>query len=402
MKIAHPLGVAKGNIVLGVCGSIAAYRAADLARDLMRAGFTIRVCLTDAAQKFVTPVLFETLTGQPCLIDTFDEPEKGRMAHIDWARQADVLVIAPASADTINKIANGYANDMLSTIALAYEGPMIVAPAMNPAMYAHETTRASTDKLRGRAAIIVEPQEGDVVAGEHGPGKLATNEEIVEAVLTVSQRSQLLKGKRVLITSGPTQEPIDSVRFLTNHSSGKMGSALARAALLMGAEVTVISGPASASLPLKAKAIHVHTAEEMLAKAKAEAKEADVIIGAAAVADYRPASPLKGKIRRSAEPLHLELIPNPDVIAELAKNAKKGAIVIGFAAEPDAKLETAQEKIKRKGLTAIAVNDVSKPGIGFHADDNELALIFSDGRNEASGRRSKLACALWLLEKVLS
>lgn len=390
------------NLVLGVSGSIAAYRAADLARDLMRAGYTVRVCLTDAAQKFVTPVLFETLTGQPCLIDAFDEPETGRMAHIDWARQADVLLIAPASANTINKIANGYADDMLSTIALAFTGPMIIAPAMNPAMYAHEATRESIQKLKERATTILEPQEGDVVAGEHGPGKLASNEEIVNAVLAIQKRSQILKGKRVLITSGPTQEPIDSVRFLTNRSSGKMGAALARAALLMGAEVTVVTGPVKEPLPIQAKTIRVTTAEQMLAQARQAAGQADVIIGAAAVADYRPAAPLKGKIRRSEETLHLDLVPNPDVIAELAKAANKDARVIGFAAEPDSGLETASQKVQRKGLFAIAVNDISRAEIGFDADQNELMLIKEDGSQQTSGMQSKLACALWLLERILA
>ncbi|MEA2553405.1 MAG: phosphopantothenoylcysteine decarboxylase / phosphopantothenate---cysteine ligase, partial [Fimbriimonadaceae bacterium] len=310
------------NIVLGVSGSIAAYRAADLARDLMRQGFTVRVCLTDAAQKFVTPILFETLTGEPCLIDTFDEPQPGRMAHIDWAREADLLLVAPASANTINKLANGIADDMLSTIALANTGPLVVAPAMNPTMYAQDVTRESMQKLRARAAVILEPQEGDVASGEYGPGKLAPNEEIIRAVLTVHSRSNVLQGKRVLITSGPTQEPIDSVRFLSNRSSGKMGAALARAALLMGAEVTIVTGPVKEPLPIQAEAIRVTTAEEMLAKARTAAAQADVIIGAAAVADYRPAAPLKGKIRRSSEPLHLDLVPNPDVITELGKAAK--------------------------------------------------------------------------------
>ena len=389
----------KPNLVLGVCGSIAAYRAADLARDLMRAGFTVRVCLTDTAQKFVTPVLFETLTGQPCLQDTFEEPEQGRMAHIDWARQADILLVAPASADTINKIANGYANDMLSTIALAYTGPIIIAPAMNPTMYAHDTTRTSMEILKARATTIVDPQEGDVIAGEHGPGKLANNEEIVNAALAIKSRGETLKGKHVLITSGPTQEPIDDVRFLTNHSSGKMGAALARAALLMGAEVTVVSGPATAALPLQAKTISVNTALEMMNAAMQEAKSADIIIGAAAVADYRPETSTTGKIRRDEKDRTLKLVANPDIISELAKAAPK-AIVIGFAAEPDKGLETAAQKVKRKGLKAIAVNDISNKEIGFHSDQNELHLVFADGSNEASGRRSKLACALWLLEHI--
>jgi len=250
-----------------------------------------------------------------------------------------------------------------------------------------------------RGALIIDPREGDVVAGEHGAGKLAPNEEIVEEVLAIHSRSQALKGKHVLITSGPTQEPIDSVRFLSNHSSGKMGAALARAALWMGAQVTVVTGPTKEPLPRDAKIISVRTAEEMLAKAMSAAKDVDLIIGAAAVADYRPANPFKGKMRRTQDPIHIDLLPNPDVIAELAKAHKK-ARVIGFAAEPDRGLETALEKIKRKGLAAIAVNDISKPEIGFNSDYNELTLIAADGNTESSGLRSKLACAIWLLERI--
>lgn len=389
------------NIVLGVSGSVAAYRAADLARELMRNGFTVRVCLTDSAQKFVTPILFESLTGQPCLVDTFEEPEQGRMAHIDWARQADLLLIAPATANTLAKIAHGIADDMLSTIAVAYTGPLVVAPAMNPSMFASDQVREALRVLRARAAAIVEPQEGDVACGEQGEGKLASVEHIVRTVLAVHARSQRLKGKKVLITSGPTQEPIDNVRFLSNRSSGKMGTALARAALLMGAEVTVIAGPQKEPLPIQAKVVKVTTAEEMLKQALQHARDADLIIGAAAVADYRPDEPQKGKIRRKDAPMSLCLVPNPDVIAELSKVAKKGARVVGFAAEPGPGHETAKEKIARKKLFAIAVNDVEKPGIGFDADGNELTLLFEDGPSQLSGKMSKLECALWLLERVI-
>jgi len=385
------------NIVLGVSGSVAAYRAADLARDLMRAGFTVRVCLTDAAQNFVTPILFETLTGQPCLIDTFDEPERGRMAHLDWARQADLLLIAPASANTINKIAAGTADDMLSTIALAYEGPMVDAPAMNPAMYAHDTTQESLKKLAARAVAIVEPIEGDVVQGEYGPGKLALNADIVQVVQTIQNRTQSLSGKTVLITSGPTHEPIDDVRFIGNRSSGKMGAALAQAALLMGAKVHVVAGPSSAIYPRGAEVTHVKTAEEMLAAAQNQAKAADLIVGAAAVADYRPTNPVKGKIRRTAQNLDLELTPNPDVVAELAKSGKR---TIGFAAEPSGDLAEARAKLERKGLYAIAHNDVSNPAIGFESDQNQITLIAKQGEPETSPKASKLACAFWLLERV--
>jgi phosphopantothenoylcysteine decarboxylase/phosphopantothenate--cysteine ligase len=388
------------NLVLGVSGSVAAYRAADLARELMRAGFTVRVCLTDAAEQFVTKALFEALTGQPCLESVFDEPVAGRMAHIDWARQADIVLIAPATANTINRIAYGLADDMLSTLALAYEGPMLIAPAMNPSMYANSDTQEAMERLCGKGVLIVEPAEGDVACGENGQGKLASIPSIVAAVQEVGAVSKLLEGKKVLITSGPTRERIDDVRFLSNRSSGKMGAALARAAMLMGAEVTVVSGPSAAALPIRADVVRVESAEQMLTAAQRFAVDADLIVGAAAVADYRPADPVSGKVRRSADPIDLRLVPNPDVIATLAEIAKPNCKVVGFAAEPSGDTSVALEKIKKKGLFAIAHNDVSDSAIGFESDQNALTLMFEDGRSEASGKRSKLACALWLLERV--
>ena len=396
------------NVVLGVSGSVAAYRAADLARELMRHGATVRVCLTDSAQRFVTRDLFEALTGQPCLQDTFEEPVPGRMAHIDWARAADAIVVAPATANTVARLAWGLGEDMLTTLALASPAPLVVAPAMNPQMYASEPTREAMAKLRERAAIVVEPTEGDVACGEHGQGKLASISEIVDAVVAVLARSRRLVGKRVLITSGPTQEPIDDVRFISNRSSGKMGAALARAALLMGAEVTVVTGPVHAPLPLAAKVVRVRTAEEMERAVLREVPGQDLVIGAAAVADYRPAKTHAGKLRRLDEPLVLDLVPNPDIIGAAAREGRaapdgNATLVIGFAAEPDASLETALEKVKRKGLAAIAVNDVSDAAIGFDSDQNELRLVFADGRPViSSGRLSKLKCAFWLLEQVAS
>jgi phosphopantothenoylcysteine decarboxylase/phosphopantothenate--cysteine ligase len=388
------------RLVLGVSGSVAAYRAADLARELMRSGYEVRICLTDAAEKFVTSALFEALTGQPTLRDTFEEPERGRMAHIEWARLADLLLIAPATANTISKVASGLGDDMLTTLALAYSGPILVAPAMNPSMYAHEATRDSLRTLAERGVVFVDPDEGDVACGEHGQGKLASIQRIVEEANALLARSGVLKGKHVLITSGPTQEPLDDVRYLTNRSSGKMGAALARAALLMGARVSVVTGPTSVPLPLDAAVIRVTTAEEMLGAARPLASSADVIIGAAAVADYRPRSRITGKIRRDAEETAIELVRNPDVLAELTRVAKAGALVVGFAAEPTSDTETAKEKIVRKGLAAIAVNDVSRKDIGFEASSNELTLLLVDGKQFSSGRRSKLACGLWLLEHV--
>ncbi len=387
------------NVVLGVSGSIAAYRAADLARDLMRQGFTVRVCLTDAAQKFVTAALFETLTGQPCLTDTFEEPQVGRMAHIDWARQADLIVVAPATANTINKLAAGIGDDMLTTIVLAATCPLVVAPAMNPQMYANEVTQESLRLLATRATAIVEPQEGDVACGEHGQGKLATNEQIVATVNAVAVRKKVLAGKHVVITSGPTQEPIDEVRYLTNRSSGKMGSALARAALLLGARVTVVSGPVHVSYPLQAEVVRVRDAVQMLEATVKAATDADIVIGAAAVADYRPSDPASGKVRRSSEPITLTLVPNPDIIAHIARTYP-AAKVIGFAAEPTSELTVAREKLVRKGVFAVAANDISQHGIGFESENNELTLVSLDRAPISSGKRSKLECAIWLLEKI--
>lgn len=389
------------TVVLGVCGSVAAYRAADLARELMRSGCTVHVCLTDAAEKFVTPILFETLTGNPCLTDTFVEPVPGRMAHIDLAREADLLVIAPASANTINRLAQGLCKDMLTTLALAYRGPMVIAPAMNPSMFAHDATRTAVKQLAERGVFFVDPIEGDVVAGETGPGKLAPADEIQAQIMTVLDVTQSLRGKRVLITSGPTQEPIDDVRFLSNRSSGKMGAALARAAILMGAEVTVITGPTSVPLPLDAKVFRVRTAEEMLFAATHQLEGADWIVGAAAVADYRPANPVKGKVRRSDGSLALELVPNPDIIGTLATQTTPRQRVVGFAAEPDEALDTARAKLDKKGLLAIAVNDISRSEIGFESDRNELALVTREGEPKRSGLVGKLEAALWLWRELV-
>lgn len=388
------------HAIIGVCGSVAAYRAADLARELMRSGFTVRVCLTDAAEHFVTAELFEALTGQPCLSHVFEEPSRGRMAHIDWARWASVIVIAPATSNTLSKLAYGIGDDMLTTLALATKAPLVIAPAMNPTMHHSDATQGALRILRGRAAIVVEPVDGDVACGESGQGKLASIESIVEAAITVTSRNQILFEKNVLITSGPTHEPIDDVRILTNRSSGKMGAALGRAALLLGASVAIVTGPTSSPLPMQAEIRRVKTALEMLDEVESLAPDADVIIGAAAVADYRPAERVSGKMRRSDGELNLRLIPNPDILAAAVALAMPGAITVGFAAEPTPHPETAREKLIRKKLTALAMNDVSRSDIGFESDSNELTLLLPDGSSSGSGRHSKLECALWLLEAV--
>lgn len=385
------------NVILGVSGSVAAYRAADLARELMRAGFIVRACLTDGASRFVSPALFEALTGQPCLTGAFEEPVPGRMAHIDWARQADLVVVAPATANLIAKLASGHADDMLSTIVLATNKPVLIAPAMNPQMYANEAISSAMETLRGRGFEIIEPTEGDVACGENGQGKLAAITDIAGMALTIVSEGELLKGKHVLVTSGPTVELIDSVRFLSNRSSGKMGSAVARAALRLGARVTVVAGPQRATLPLSATIRRVQTAVEMLEAGRTVA-DVDLIIGVAAVADYRPREVFHGKLRRSTSPLSLDLVPNPDVLAELTQHHSR-ALSIGFAAEPSANLDIAREKLSRKGLWGVAANDVSAEGIGFESDRNALVLVTSSTAEE-SGLQSKLGCAMWLLRRA--
>jgi len=363
----------------------------------MRAGHIVRVCLTDAASNFVQPALFEALTGQPCLTDTFEEPVPGRMAHIDWARAADLLVVAPATANTINKVANGIGDDMLTTIFLASTAPILIAPAMNPAMYNHPETQASLKKLASRGVQIIEPTEGEVACGENGQGKLANNAHILREALEFLNQSKTLEGKTILITTGPTQEPIDTVRFISNRSSGKMGLAMARAARLLGAEVILVSGPTDLLVPPDIQVVPVVTASEMLTAAQKHASKADWIIGLAAVADYSVAQPADTKLRRTTEDLQITLTPNPDIIGTLAKEFPDKK-VIAFAAEPSPDTAYATEKMRRKGVSAIALNDISRSDIGFGSDDNELTLITADGKTHQSGKQSKLACSLWMLK----
>ncbi|MFN7172562.1 MAG: bifunctional phosphopantothenoylcysteine decarboxylase/phosphopantothenate--cysteine ligase CoaBC [Fimbriimonadaceae bacterium] len=385
--------------VLGVSGSIAAYRAADLARVLMTQGFTVRVCLTESAQEFVRPALFEALTGQPCLQGAFEEPVRGRMAHIDWAREADLFVVAPASANTLSAAVRGEATDMLTTLMVAYDGPIIFAPAMNPTMWVSDGVRESLAALEARGHEIVEPDEGSTACGEQGQGRLATIDTIVNRAITLSHRSRLLDGKTVLITSGATIEPIDAVRYLSNRSSGKMGAALAKACVWMGARTLVVAASGTAVYPIRSEVIRVETAQQMLEVASTLAPQADYVFGAAAVADFRPASQNEGKPEKGSVSQSVDLVPNPDVISELAKLCP--GFTIGFAAQYGVDERTVLSKLERKGLFAIAVNDISRADIGMGADYNELTLFTREGPVASSGKMGKLGCAFWLLQQVV-
>ncbi len=388
----------KRTVILGVTGSIAAYRSADVARALMRAGFEVRTCLTRAAQEFVTPALFEGLTGQPCLTHAFDEPVRGRMAHIDWARDAAALLVCPATANAIAKFANGEGDDMLTTIALASDATLVICPAMNPHMYADETVQRNLKALRARGAVIIEPEEGDVACGENGQGKLASVERIVSITESVAKTSALYEGLHVVITSGPTYEPIDDVRFLGNRSSGKMGLALASAAVRMSARVSLVMGPTHGVPHPRVETTRVTTAQEMLDATAALCGEADLLIAAAAVADFRPQAKAAGKIRREG-PITLTLEPTPDIVATVTERYPKLAAV-GFAAEPGNDLESARRKLEEKGLIAIFLNDVSRPDIGFESDQNEGVLLLKTGQSVAFRKASKYEIAWRILDTV--
>lgn len=387
------------NVLLGISGSVSAYRAADLARGMMKSGHVVRAVLTRSASNFVTPALFEALTGQPCLVDAFEEPERGRMAHIDWARWADLVLVAPATANLVNRLAAGVAEDMLTTLCLAATCPLAMAPAMNPAMLSHPATAASLGALQERGVAVIEPASGEVACGEEGQGKLAATEEILAAAELLLHRSMVLRGRKLLLTTGPTEEAVDDVRVFTNRSSGKMGAAIAQAALWMGAEVVVVSGPALAPLPNQAQIVRIRSADEMLQAARRHAASCDLIIGAAAVADYRPAERTQGKRRRDGSDWTIRMVPNPDIIATLAAENPQ-AKVVAFAAEPSPDTSIARQKLQAKGVHAVAFNDVSRPELGFGSSQNELVWIAPHAPEEASGEMSKLACAFWLLERA--
>ncbi len=387
----------KGIVILGVTGSVSAYRSADLARELMREGFQVRVCLSRSAQEFVTPTLFEALTGQPCLTHAFDEPIRGKMAHIEWAREAQVIAVCPATANAIASLAHGKAEDMLSTIISATNAPLVIAPAMNPQMYASPANQENLRILARRGAIIVEPTEGEVACGETGQGKLAPIEAIVSAIKRSAFRSQLYSGKKLLISAGPTVEPIDPVRYIANRSTGKMGYALAEAGLKMGAEVTLISGPTHLHAPPNANLISIQTAEELLHACLQHAPQADLYIGASAIADYRPSTTNLSKIKSEQPFWELTLVKNPDTLKNLHERFPKLPLV-GFSAETHPSREEALRKIKEKGLVALAVNDVSRKDIGFGSDDNELTLYLASGEALPIAKNSKFNVAVNLLE----
>ena len=401
------------RILLGVSGGIAAYKAVELVRLATAAGHSVRVVQTPASLQFVGRATFEGVTGAPVLVDEFErDPARGAfpgdpaldhnpISHLELVARCDVLVVAPASANTVAKLAHGLADNLLTAAALANTAPLVLAPAMNTHMYEHPATQANLELLRSRGARIVDPGTGRLASkGEWGVGRLAEPPEIltaVEAALAYAPRS--LDGMRVMVTAGGTREPIDSVRFVGNRSSGRMGLALAEEAARRGADVTLIA--ANVALELPATAVPVETTAELEAAVRERFGDADVLIMAAAPADFRPAEPIDEKISREGSAgLSIELEPTADIVAGLAAERRPDQTVIGFAAEHgEGAVERGRAKLSRKGLDAVVVNDISRSDVGFDSTDNEVTIVLPDGEREV-GRRPKAEVAAAILDEV--
>jgi phosphopantothenoylcysteine decarboxylase/phosphopantothenate--cysteine ligase len=366
------------KVALGVTGGIAAYKAAELVRLLQDRGIRVQVILTRAAQEFIRPLTFAALSGEKVITDLFssggEDPNlDSAIEHISVAQSIDALLVAPATADVLAKFAQGIASDFLTTLYLATTAPVVVAPAMNVNMWNHPATQSNLSILRQRGVAIVEPGSGYLACGMTGPGRLAENQPIVDAVLSILGVSEDLAGETLLITAGPTREPIDPVRYLSNRSSGRMGYALAQAATRRGARVLLVSGPTALTPPAVEQFIPVETAGQMRNAVLDLLPRCSIVIKTAAVSDYRPHQPAAQKIKR-AGPMSLELEPTSDILAEIGRG-KQSQIVVGFAAETQDVLENARKKLIRKSLDAIVVNDVSRPGIGFDSDRNAVTII---------------------------
>ena len=365
------------RILLGVTGGIAAYKAAALVRELKKAGADVQVVMTDAARAFVTPLTFQALSGRPVRHSLLDPAEESGLDHIGLARWAELVLIAPATADFLARLAAGLAGDLLSTLCLATTAPIAVAPAMNHRMWEAAATRANVEVLRGRGVQVLGPAEGDQACGESGAGRMLEPEALA-AWVTDRQAPRPLAGRTVLVTAGPTREPLDPVRYLSNRSSGKMGYAVAAAAARAGARVVLVSGPVGLAAPEGVEQVSVETAEEMLRAVQRHAGGADVFVAAAAVADYRPREPSPRKVKRSAALLNLALEPTPDVLGWVAGLPRR-PFLVGFAAETEDLETNARRKLERKGLDLVAANRVGVPGTGFDADENELDVYWEGG-----------------------
>jgi phosphopantothenoylcysteine decarboxylase/phosphopantothenate--cysteine ligase len=393
------------NAILGVGGGIAAYKSAELARALMERGFSVQVVLTEAAQRFITPLTFAALTGRKVITDLFssgssEETLSSAIQHIAVAQENDVLVIAPATADLLAKLAHGHADDFLTTTYLAFTGLVALAPAMNSNMWTHPATQANLAILKQRGHRIIEPEEGILACGMTGPGRLAEPERIAGIVANLGTARHDLDGETVLITAGPTQEPLDPVRFVSNRSSGKMGYALAEAAVQRGARVILISGPVHIPEPHGVQMVHVRTAIDMREAVMRHLAEATIVVKSAAVADYHLSKVPQHKVKKTATRMSLELDPTPDILAELGR--KKGdRLLIGFAAETENLVQSARAKLQSKNCDMVVANLVNQDGTGFEADQNEVVLVLTTGETIPIDRAPKREIADRIFDQVL-
>jgi len=387
------------EIVVGVTGCIAAYKSAELVRLLIKQGAQVRVVMTDSAREFVTPLTFQTLSGNPVTTELFSLYEEKEIGHISLARRADMLVIAPATANCIGKIAGGIADDMLSTVVMATTAPVLIAPAMNVHMWENPILQENIARLRKRGYRFVEPGQGELACGDYGTGRLAETDVILDEIASVLLPHDFLE-KNVIVTAGPTREFIDPVRFISNPSSGKMGFALARALCQRGARVTLISGPTALSPPARADYVTVTSAREMLSAVERSFDHADIVIKSAAVADYRPREVSAHKVKKKDIQTGVELEPTTDILAAIGQ--KKGKqLLIGFAAETRDLVANARQKLQKKNLDMIIVNDVGRHDSGFGTDMNTATFVFPDGNEEALPTMSKDQLAHRILDSIV-
>jgi phosphopantothenoylcysteine decarboxylase/phosphopantothenate--cysteine ligase len=387
------------KVIVGVTGGIAAYKAAELVRLLVKEGAVTRVAMTRHATKFVTPLTLETLSGNRVVADMWD-PETRPLDHITWGQESDLIILAPATANFIGKMAHGIGDDFLSTVVIAATARVLVCPSMNTQMYLSQAVQENLRILRARGYTIMEPGSGELACHTEGPGRLPEPEDIVEEARRLLSR-QDLSGLRILVTAGATLEPLDPVRYMSNRSSGKMGYALARAASMRGAKVTLVSGPTTLKPPRDVALSRVKTAEEMRQAVLAECQQYDVIIKAAAVLDWRPKETAAHKIKKGSGVQTLELVENPDILAELGcSRGNRRCVLVGFAAETQDLVANAQEKLKKKNLDLIVVNDVSREDAGFEADTNAVKIVYRDGPMEELPLMPKQEVADQLLDRV--
>ena len=392
----------KPCVVLGVTGGIAVYKACELLRLLQKRGIDVFVVMTQNACRFVAPLTFETLSGHPVAVDTFDRPQTWEVEHIALAKRADLFLIAPATANIMGKMACGIADDMLSTTVMATRAPVLVAPAMNTGMWENAAVQQNVKTLRARGVEIVAPVSGHLACGDNGAGKLEDVAVIAERACELLLAKKDMEGLRVMVTAGPSREALDPVRYISNRSSGKMGYAIAQAAQKRGAEVTLLSGPVAIEAPQGVKLVPFTTTQELLDRASELAQEQDLLIQAAAPADYRAKEIAPQKIKKQGgEPMTFTLVENPDVAATLGKAKRSGQVFVGFAAETNDVLVHARDKLARKNLDMIVANDVTRPGAGFDVDTNIVTLITKDGQ-EALPMMSKAEVAQRILDRALA